>query len=76
MLFNCSIANVVWCVIKESVGLDLVPGNLGDASRLAKKKLGRVLGVFVVAACIWTIWLTRNDWVFENILIKSPLQVV
>ena len=32
--------------------------------------------VVVFASWIWGIWLTRNDWVFENKLLKSPLQVV
>lgn len=62
-------------MIKESLGLDLTPGNLGDVLAMFKKKLGSSMGVFLVVVCVWTIWLNRNDWVFENILVKSPLQV-
>lgn len=29
----------------------------------------------LVASVCWAIWLTRNEWVFSNILVKSPLQV-
>lgn len=62
-------------MIKESLGLDLTPGNLGDVLAMFKMKLGSSMGVFLVVVCVWTIWLNRNDWVFENILVKSPLQV-
>lgn len=75
VLFTCSIARFVWVIIRDALGFNLIPGNLGDALNLFKKKLGRNLGVFMVAACIWTIWTTRNNWVFDNILVKSPLQV-
>lgn len=29
----------------------------------------------LITSVCWAIWLTRNDWVFSNILVKSPLQV-
>lgn len=34
------------------------------------------MGLFVCASCCWGLWLVRNDFVFENKLIKSPLQAM
>jgi hypothetical protein len=32
---------------------------------------------FSILACVvWSLWKTRNDWVFNNVLIKSPKTVV
>ncbi|OEL19872.1 hypothetical protein BAE44_0019119 [Dichanthelium oligosanthes] len=28
--------------------------------------------LFIFAGVSWAIWRTRNDWVFSNILVKSP----
>jgi hypothetical protein len=33
-------------------------------------------GMVVFAGMTWGLWITRNNWVFNNKLIKSPLQVV
>jgi len=30
---------------------------------------------FVLASVAWSIWKTRNDWVFNNKLIKSPKSI-
>jgi len=27
---------------------------------------------FVLASVAWSLWKTRNNWVFNNVLIKSP----
>lgn len=30
----------------------------------------------LLATVCWALRLVRNDWVFENVLIKSPLHIV
>jgi hypothetical protein len=32
--------------------------------------------ISLIGGVCWAIWIIRNDWVFENILVKSPLYVV
>jgi hypothetical protein len=29
----------------------------------------------VIASIVWSVWKTRNDWVFNGNLIKSPKQI-
>lgn len=30
----------------------------------------------LLASICWALWLIRNDWVFKDVLVSSPLQVV
>lgn len=29
----------------------------------------------ILGCVVWSLWKTRNDWVFNNVLIKSPKSV-
>ena len=33
------------------------------------------LALVILAAIVWSLWKHRNDWVFNNVLIKSPKSV-
>jgi hypothetical protein len=76
ILFNCPIAKFVWCSVIEVIGGDMVPLNFWDGLRVVKKQLGVNLGIFICACLCWGLWTIRNDFVFENKLVKTPLQVV
>lgn len=76
MLFTCPIACFVWCSVIEVIEGGLIPTNFWDGIKAVKEKLGVNLGLFLCASLCWGLWLVRNDLVFENKLVKSPLQVV
>jgi hypothetical protein len=58
----------------------MVPRDWEDFFRLigVEKRSGKQLNcsVLTLAAVCWTLWTTRNDFVFENILIISPAQLI
>lgn len=55
-------------------GGGLIPTNFWDGIRAVKdNKLGVNLGLFLCASLCWGLWLVRNDFVFENKLVRSPL---
>jgi len=33
------------------------------------------LALVILAAVVWSLWKYRNDWVFNNVLIKSPKSI-
>ena len=44
--------------------------------RAIKTKMKSQVGMVLFAGMLWGLWITRNEWVFENKLIKTPLHVV
>lgn len=75
-LKNWVIAKFVWCSVIEVIEGVLIPTNFWDSLKAVKEKLGVNLGLFLCASLCWGLRLVRNDLVFENKLVKSPLQVV
>lgn len=63
-------------MLRETLGLSEIPNDFEDGLRMLKKKLKTNLTIVFVAWFCWGIWLNRNEWVFENKIAKSPLQVV
>lgn len=74
-LFKCPLAVFTWCVVRDALGLTNSPTNIRDCLRLKPGKNVQGVWVMFFASVCWVIWLVRNDWVFSNILVKSPLQV-
>lgn len=35
-----------------------------------------MLWIFLLGCVCWAFWIIRNDWVFENTLVSSPLLTV
>lgn len=79
VLLYYPIAKFAWCVVKEVLNFPVIPISYFFLRRFGSAKTevegGGELGVVVFASWIWGIWLTRNDWVFDNKLRKSPLHV-
>lgn len=34
-----------------------------------------VTALFILGSVVWSLWKTRNDWVFNNQLIKNPKSI-
>lgn len=73
--FNCPIATFAWCVCRDALDWGRIPFNFEDFFRLYgfdTSKTSR-LNTMILAALIWTLWSARNDMIFRNKLISSPL---
>ncbi|KAJ1259574.1 hypothetical protein BS78_10G166700 [Paspalum vaginatum] len=76
ILFGCPIAVVIWCWVRDALnwrGAPLCFQNLnvsiGPSSNMKSS------GFVLIASVCWALWKTRNNWVFNNVLI-SNLKVV
>lgn len=76
VLFCCPLAVFAWCVIKEALNIQFHPANFWDWVRVWDKKKEHRLWIFLLGCVCWALWIIRNDWVFENNLVSSPLQTV
>ena len=43
--------------------------NAGEVER------SKSVNLYVIASIAWSVWKTRNDWVFNNKLIKTPKSI-
>ena len=59
----------------ESLPTSSIPHLFGSCLRGFQKDLKPIIILGAAATC-WSIWLCRNDLVFEKKLVYSPLQVV
>jgi len=78
LLFDCHYAKFMWRIVQVSFNLipptsvhNLFTGWLDGVNRKLKSQI--LVGA---SAICWTIWLTRNDIVFDKILAPSYLQVI
>lgn len=76
VMFKCPVAIFSWCVMKEALNLQKLLVSFWECMGLRRDKGTRKVWVLLVASLCWAVWLTRNDWVFNDILIKSPLHIV
>ena len=76
ILLNCSIASFLWCVIRGLIGKDKRPETIREALIYGNGKIDRKIWGVMVAGILWVLWGIRNDWVFRNILLKSPIQAI
>lgn len=76
ILFKCPLAVFGWCVIRDALNLVSLPNNLWECMSLLKDRKKFKPWISLIGGVCWAIWIIRNDWVFENILVKSPLYVV
>ena len=76
LLFSCPIAVFVWVFLKEALSLERAFSSRAELLNLVlvkKKGLDRTNLLFVCAGAMWTLWKTRNDLVFNDKLISSPM---
>ena len=66
----------VWVFLKEALSLERAFSSRAELLNLVlvkKKGLDRTNLLFVCAGAMWTLWKTRNDLVFNDKLISSPM---
>ena len=78
LFFDCQLARIIWRIVHVSFNIT-PPMNIlhmfnGWLIGLNKKLMYKIL-VGASAVC-WAIWLSRNDMVFNNSRVVTPLQVI
>ena len=69
---------MTWCWVRDSLGWASSPTSISSFQENSLSCAGdgkSMLMWWVMAAVGWSLWKTRNDLVFSNIVIKSPKQV-
>lgn len=75
LMFRCASSRFLWCCIRDILDWRNTPSSGVDLMAAIQKARDRRALLFMCAACTWVIWLVRNDWVFNNKLIKDVLQL-
>ncbi|OEL28686.1 hypothetical protein BAE44_0010295, partial [Dichanthelium oligosanthes] len=75
IMFRCVMAQFVWCVCRDAFGWSQVPDGVDNFQEtllwLADKQT-RTLLIFLFGCVSWSLWLIRNDLVFNNVVVSSP----
>jgi len=75
LFFNCNIAQILWVWVRISMRWTERPISIQDYEDKMRVGLGHkdiFIAFFLLAGVSWSLWKTRNDWVFNNHLIKTP----
>ena len=75
LFFNCNIAQIIWVWVRISLRWFVRPVSLQHFEDMLGGGGGYINDFnvfFILAAVVWSLWKTRNDWVFNSNLIKSP----
>ena len=75
LIFGCPLSHFCWWWLKSALGWPKPPSNFEDFLSMGLKQSGaksNYLGWAIFGVLIWTIWLSRNDFVFNNNLSSSP----
>ena len=79
IVFTCILPVFIWNICKDELGWDSVPkcdetwlsNIMNGCSRKKRLRL-----IFLFGCVAWTLWLTRNDLIFRNIVLSSPLSCI
>lgn len=75
LFFNCNIAQVIWVWVRVSLRWFERPisvNNYQEVMGIGEVVRDNKFAFIILAAVAWSLWKARNDWVFNNVLIKSP----
>ena len=78
LFYECRFVRFVWCIIQVATGLFPprgVSNMFGNWLRGIRKDLKSLILLGAATIC-WSLWLCRNDMVFDKRKISSPLQVI
>lgn len=75
VFFQCHLARLVWCIIREVYHLENAPTSLNEftsAWLMGKGPLPIRLIIFFFAGFSWTLWNARNKMAIEKEFLKVP----
>jgi hypothetical protein len=79
LIFHCPMYVYLWNVVKDGLGWVSFPKFVVDFTEnylLESGEKGNQILIFLFGAISWTLWLTRNDCVFNDKLFSSPTSVI
>jgi hypothetical protein len=71
---QCVLAKFCWSVFRDVLEWGTLPTNLEDIHEKLIEGSNRTNKnfVFLLGCSSWSLWLIRNDFVFNNVLVSSP----
>lgn len=75
IIFRCALAQFVWCACSDTQKWRRTPASVADWQEnfLEGAQRGSRCFLFFLFGCVaWSLWLIRNDFVFNNVLVSSP----
>ena len=75
LVFSCPLSHFCWWWIALALNWEKPPSNFEEFANMGLGSPGarsNFLGWSLLGAVAWTIWLSRNDFVFNNKLSNSP----
>ena len=76
-MFKCPPAQFLWCCYIDAFGSEAIPTSRNDLLYLIQNQRGldsKTLWCCFIAGA-WAIWLVRNDWVFNNRLLRNAVSL-
>lgn len=78
IFFECSLANYCWWTYRDALGWAVTPVNLQQFLTFSQGRgePPNLKMIFLLACICWSLWLIRNDYVFNNRVVSCPNTVV
>jgi len=73
--FNCTIAQIIWVWVRVSMRwLNRLTSiqHFEDMMGIGSGNSNNMSSFFILASISWSLWKTRNNWVFNDVLVRSP----
>lgn len=78
IFFECSLANFCWWTFRDALSWTQTHINLNHFLTFScgKGDTPKPLMIFLLACICWSLWLIRNDFVFNNKVVSGPNVVI
>lgn len=79
ILFNCPMAIFVWCVCRDTLRWNFIPRNFDEFFLMcdgAPDLCSVRITLSLLAAVCWNLWITRNNTIFRDKSVYSPLAIL
>ena len=76
ILFNCPVSRFIWCIVGRAFSKTVVPRSRDEFTELylvAGGKQANSITWFWFSAVAWSLWLIRNERVFQHKVLLNPL---
>lgn len=77
-MFNCDMARLIWCICRDALNWNTTRRSFEEFVFLRKSDTNPIsirITLSLLAAVCWNLWLTRNNVVFREKLVYSPLAI-
>jgi hypothetical protein len=74
IFFQCALASFCWCICRDALGWPFSPTDSEGVYNLCRDATNRQTKrlLYLFGAVAWSLWLIRNEFVFQNAVISSP----